>query len=514
MSAALSREHFFAVAYVAVAAIFIMWDLLLAGRIAQLRRVPRTFAAITAFAGLLLVPALIIAYSTASIIYGRAIYPVAWVWPLTAGLFALQAIYALSRRLVTPLFGVPVVVYNAIIAIVAISRFVIGIGGVPPDTGLALSAAQASALGFFFGPEALWGAAYLMVPVFSPSLPARWRASGFLRAIIAATAAAIAALVLIEVPSAFETTNSYTRYSKDQLQEHPEGDFAIGLKILPDLYGPPPPVALENDVALADSVGVDAIEIEIAPQGTRLVALDSLARTVVQQRGDSTLIIVALSYPKDATRQFRESPSEYTRKRLANIDRIARQIRPDILIPAEEPYGAGARAIGVQEPGYWIDYFSRAAKLAHFVNPRIRVGLGASSYGTRDSTLYTWAVSRNSPIDIVGFSMMPGFDGARSLDTRMRIATRWMRQLSARPKPHWVFAAGGFPQTHGEESQALAIWGVLSWATTQSPIKGLVVVEAGDYDAIRGLRAPGGRLRSAVGTVIRAERGLRETVAR
>jgi hypothetical protein len=514
VSGALSRENVFAVAYVAVAAIFIMWDLLLAGRIAQLRRVPRTFAIVTAFAGLLLVPALIIAYSTASIIYGRAIYPIVWVWPLTASLFALQAAYALSRRLVTPLFGLPVVVYNTIIAIVAVSRFLIGAGGAPPETGLALSAAQASALGFFFGPDALWGAAYLMVPVFSPSLPARWRASGFVRAIIAATAAALAAIVLIEMPSAFETTNSYTRYAKEQLQEHPEGDFAMGLKILPDLRGPPPPVALENDIELADSIGVDAIKIVITPEGSRLVALDSLASTIVQQRGDSTLIIVALGYPNDATKQYRDSPSEYTRRRLANVDRIARQIRPDILIPADEPYGAGARAIGVQEPAYWIDYFTRAARLAHFVNPRIRVGFGASSYGARDSTLYAWAVSRQSPIDVVGFSMMPGFDGARSLDTRIRIANRWMRQLPPRPKPHWVFSAGGFPQTHGEESQALALWGVLAWATTQSPIKGLVVTEAGDYDAILGLRAPGGRLRSAVGTVIRAERGLRETVAR
>ena len=36
---------------------------------------------------------------------------------------------------------------------------------------------------------------------------------------IAATAAALAALILIEMPSAFETTNSYARYSNEQLQE-------------------------------------------------------------------------------------------------------------------------------------------------------------------------------------------------------------------------------------------------------------------------------------------------------
>src|SRR4029078_9182545 len=105
-------------------AIIVMWDVLVAGRVAQLRRAPRSFAAITAFAGLLLIPALIVAYSTASILYGRAIPPLAWIWPLTTILFALQAAYALSRRLVTPLFGVPVAVYNTIVALVAGARLV------------------------------------------------------------------------------------------------------------------------------------------------------------------------------------------------------------------------------------------------------------------------------------------------------------------------------------------------------------------------------------------------------
>jgi hypothetical protein len=110
--------------------------------------------------------------------------------------------------------------------------------------------------------------------------------------------------------------------------------------------------------------------------------------------------------------------------------------------------------------------------------------------------------------------MMPGFDGATSLDTHMRIATRWMHAIGTRPKPHWVFSAGGYPVAHGEESQALALWGVLSWATTQAPIKGLVVTEAGDYDVLRGLRTASGKYRSAVTAVMKAESGLRETVTR
>ena len=509
----MSQYHLLPALYVAVAAIMVMWDVLVAGRVSQLRRAPRTFAAVTAFAGLLIVPALLIAYASASILYGRGIQPIAWVWPVTTVLFALQATYALSRRLVTPLFGVPIFVYNLIIAIVAVSRYSVAHGLTPPDFGMALSAAQASSLGFFFGAPALWGPEYLQVPLMSPSLPARWRLGRFVRAGIATSAAALAGLVLIEMPNAFATAKSYARYSTQQLQEHPEGDFDIGLKIFPDLDGPPPPLALERDIALADSLDVDAVSITVTPEGARLASLDSIARTVEDRRADSAVIIIALSYPKDAAQQFRASPTEYTRRRIADVDRISRRLRPDILIPAVDPYGEGSRAIGTQPPEYWTNYLTRAARVAHFVNPRIKVGVSASSYGTRDSTLYFWAASRNSPVDVVGFSMMPGFDGAVSLDTHMRIAQRWMRAFPTRPKPHWVFSAGGYPVAHGEESQELALWGVLSWATTQTPIKGLVVTEAGDYDVLRGLRTAAGRFRSAVGAVMRAERGLKETVA-
>ena len=48
--------------YVALCAGMIAWDILMAGRIAQLRRTPRAFQAITGIAGLLLVPALVVLF--------------------------------------------------------------------------------------------------------------------------------------------------------------------------------------------------------------------------------------------------------------------------------------------------------------------------------------------------------------------------------------------------------------------------------------------------------------------
>ena len=504
----MSSHRLLGALYLALSIAMIAWDILRAGRIAQLRKMPRSFQAITGIAGLLLVPALVVGYTATSLLYGRAIYLVAWLWPFTALLFVIQTIYALTRRLVTPALGFPLLIYNTIIAVAALTRFMISRGFPPWYFGLALNAAQASMLGTFFGAAALWNPLYLQVPIFAPSLPARWGVTRLARVAMAGAAIAMTALVLVELPGAFAGVKSYDIYVNQQLQEHPEGDFRLGLKVFPDLRSGPPPVAIGYDLSLADTLDVDAISIVINPEAARGISLDSLARSIEQARSDSTLLIVALGYSKKGADEFKRSRDAYTTARLKDIDQIARRLKPDYLIPATDPMEEGLRMLGMQDPAYWIDYFTRASRLAHYIYPRIKVSVPMSSYGTRDSTLYAWAARPGSPIDAVGFSLLAGFDGARSLDTHMRVAKRWMAQFP-RPKEHWVFAAGGYPLVHGEESQYDAIWGALAWATAQTPIKGLVVYEGGDYNTARGIRASGGRLRQAFKAIVKAEKGLR-----
>src|ERR1700694_2208752 len=399
--------------YVALCAAMIAWDILMAGRIAQLRRTPRAFQAITGIAGLLLVPALVVACTAQSLLYGRAILLVAWLWPFTALLFVLQTVYALARRLVTPMLGFPMLVYNVIIATVAVTKFVITRGDSPAEFGLALNAAQASMLGTFFGTPALWNPIYLQVPLFAPSLPARWGFTRLARVALAGAAIAMTALVVVELPGAYAGIRSYATHAKDQLQEHPEGDFLLGLKVSPDLRSGPPPLAIRYDLELADTLSVDAISVVVDPEAARGVALDSLARSIEQARADSTLLIVALGYPKKGEEEYKQSREDYTHAGLQEVDRIARRLKPDYLIPAVDPLEEGTRILGEESPLYWIDYFTRAARIAHYIYPRIKVSVPMSSYGTRDSTLYAWAARPGSPIDAVGFSLFAGFDGAR-----------------------------------------------------------------------------------------------------
>jgi hypothetical protein len=106
-------------------------------------------------------------------------------------------------------------------------------------------------------------------------------------------------------------------------------------------------------------------------------------------------------------------------------------------------------------------------------------------------------------------SLFPWLGGAATLDARMRTVDSWLRS-SRSTKKHWVLEAGGLPMTHGDASQALALQGILAWATSKNVIKGLIIREASDYEAPLGLRAPSGRLRPAAAMAAAAIRELGE----
>jgi hypothetical protein len=226
----------------------------------------------------------------------------------------------------------------------------------------------------------------------------------------------------------------------EKLQERPEGDFDIGLKIFPDLDGPPPPVAIRNDIPLADTLGVSVLSVSLIPEEMDALALDSLAHALDLVRRDSTQLIVSLGYPQPIVplpgRTFNDA------RRLQTIDQVVRRLRPDILLPAEDPYGSGTRAAGQRAPQFWESYLASAAAIAKRIRPRTRIGVSAAAYDRRDSTLYAWAAARGSPIDVVGFSLFPSRTGVRTLDAATHAADRWMRE-SHSTKDHWVFSAGG-----------------------------------------------------------------------
>ncbi len=494
-----------------LAAVVLAWDVFLAGHIAQQRGVPREVAALSGLAALLAAPALVIAVATSSALTGRSVAGVAWIWPATVAIFVLQSLYATIRRLVTPWIGVPIAAYDLLLMAVAATRYLGGGGGSPPAWALALTAAHTTALGALAGPWVLSSPYALLVPLVAPAFPPRWRLSRPVRAVLAAQAAAWVVATGLWLPYATNALHSYDRYAAEPLRVRPGGDFSIGLRLLPPLDAAPAPVDLRNDLALLDTTHAEIASVVVNPAGAHRQTLDSLARVFDPLRRDSTILIVTLGYPDNAGAAYGLDPAAYRAARVADAERIARELHPDYLVLADEPYGRGARVLGRLPVSAWVEYLSAAARAVHAADPHVKTGIAASAYDARDSALYQWAAAPGSPVDVVGFTLFPTFGGALSLDARMRIAERWMQRQPAAQKEQWIFAAGGNPAAHGEDAQARAVWGEVVWGASHAAIKGVIVADAADYETITGLRAASGRLRPAAGIVARASREVKNS---
>jgi hypothetical protein len=501
-------KNWLAPGHLALTLVIIIWNVLLAGRIAQLRLASRPFAIITGLAGLLMIPALVVAIATTSVITGRALAAVDWLWALTIGLCAVQACWALSRRLVNPLWGLPIAAYDILLAIAALSRLAVAHGFEVARPLLVLMAAEVDSLALMTTDAAILSPLFLHVPLISPAFPplSRWT-QGF-RVTMAAFALVWFGVLVAEIPRADVALDSYDDHRGDRLTERPHG-FAVGLKLLPDVVRPPSPASVKADFTMAEWTGVNAVNVVIVPDASAL-AIDSVANTVGALPRDSLIVIATIGYHNKLLPELRKQPLDAD-TRLRTLRRVLARIRPDIVVPAQDPYGVGARMLGRLPPAEWQAYYAKAAVLVKQVRPRTSVALAISAFDSRDSTLYAWAAGPESPIDVIGFSFYPTRLGARSMDAGFRAADRWMR---ARPsqKPHWVLGAGGYPLAHGEVSQARAIWAALSWATARESVKGLVVSDANDYGQAMGVRAPNGRLRRAAEVVRTAQRTLRENM--
>jgi hypothetical protein len=503
-------RNFLAPAHLALTVIILVWDIVLAGRIAQNRQSPRLFQAVAGLGALLILPGLLFNLATSTIITGRAVATMDWVWPAVLVLFAFQAVYAFVRRLVNPVWGLPIAVYDMLIAVIGVVRYMVAHAITPIEPLVALLASQSLAMVIAGGTASvLTTPFYLNMPMVSPAFPALARLTATFRLLMSLLALMWTLFILgLGAPRAIVQLRNYEAHRRDQLRERPAGDFEIGLKVLPDVTGPPPRPAIKSDSALIDTMDVDAVAVVVAP-GASALAIDSLAKVIDPARRDSSVLIVAIGYRGVLFPELRRSALNAP-QRLETLRRVIARLRPDIVLPAEDPYGSGERALGTLRPERWESYLIDAARVAKSIDRNVRVGVSASAYTRNDSVLYAWAAGPGSPIDVVGFSLFPAPYVGGGIQADTRTADRWMRATPPR-KEHWVFATGGYPLAYGERSQEEAVWETLAWATDHPAIKGAIVYEAGDYGQSRGLRAPNGRLRPVTRRVMTAIQQLRES---
>ncbi|MGI8496670.1 MAG: hypothetical protein ACR2OG_03675 [Gemmatimonadaceae bacterium] len=494
-----------ALAQIALSAAILVWNIALAGRISRWRNIPPFMAAVSAVSGLLIAPALFIQIASGSALTGRALFTVVWVWPATSVLIAIQATYAVVRGYSAPAIGIPIAAYDILLAAIYVLRYALALGATLPISLLAFPAAHAASFGLLGVPLLGLTSYHLHLPVLTPISPGRRGVGTPLRSVVAGVCSVSIALILLRLPASARAVASYQSHDEDELRDRSDSGFAVGLKVMPTLTGAPPPLSVASDLALADSLDLQAISIYVAPAITNS-ALDSLARSIEELRANLR-VIVALDM-RESTPDHASLP-RWMRGRLDDVQRIAARVRPDYLVPVIDPFNGALRAVGPTSLAGWRSYLEAAAGAARRGSPEVSVLAHVGGASADDSALFAWASSAASPLDGAGVSIAPGYDGTLASDARMDAVDRWL--LAVPPtKEVWVLEATGAPLAHGERNQALAIWAAITWATGRRAIKGVVVLEASDYGAPVGLRGAGGHLRSAVDRLQRAARASRD----
>lgn len=482
------------------------WNLVVAGQASRVRRAPSWLAGLTALAGFLAPPALLVAVAAPSTLDGRTLHVIGWLWPLVAVLVAVQVIGTVLVRQSPLHLAVPLALYSLLVAALAVTRLLVGEGADPGALLTALLAAERAALTPLLGARALDSSVALLVPVLAPLFPARTLAGSVARPTIAVAAAAWVALVgVVAFPRAMRAVGGFDAFAQEPAGNRSDPALLLGLQVLGPLRGPPASLAIRNDLTLLDSLDADVALVEVRPSGTSVAALDSLSRVLTHFRTDTVpgRLAVLLGFERGDAERARLAPDSLRAARVAMAGRVVRTLRPDVLLPAPSPRDADRQASGPL-PDDWLRTYVRAvADEAHRLRPRTRVGVLVSAFDARDSALYDWAASAGSPVDLLAFALFPTLDGAAGLEARLTTAGRWLESVG-RQRAHWV-VTGGYPYAFGEASQRLTIRRVRAWAAARSAVEACIVSGAADYDRLTGLRVAGGRLRPAVDELARRE---------
>lgn len=496
---------------IGIAAAVLVWDVTLAGWITTRREAPRMFTQLTAFCGLLVIPALVVSVASGTESGARTISGITWLQPLVAVTFVLQVLYAVGVRLVSPVVGIPILFYDLLLAVVAIGDYQVSQTGSAPLAVQAAVSARDVIVGMGVGRAALLSPLTMLVPMLAPAYPARWRLSGAVRAVLVLAATALTTLLVMEWPRGVAAVRSYDVATAEPMQARPRGDFFIGVRFLPVLDGPPLARTVRADTVLFSAFTPDVVLLVLDEDGTTPGALDSLSRVLAPWRvdpasGDTLQLAIGLHIG-------RRAPIAGDAARRRALVRVLERLKPDVIFPAlPDPVPSW---LGSSPPSlaWWQATLADAAREVRRVRPRTHVGWAATRLDVTDSAVYAWAAAPNSPVTLLGATTFPSFSGLPAVDARLRAFERWHAQAvaaSGAAQPHWLTTVGGLPHAHGDASQVAAIRRALAWASRRDWIAAAIVGEPADYDGWVGLRASNGRIRSAMTSLGLASRRMRE----
>ncbi|MEQ1691265.1 MAG: hypothetical protein ABMA00_08280 [Gemmatimonas sp.] len=493
-----------------VALLVLFWDILLAGWMAARREAPSAFRQLTSVCGLLVAPALVVAIATGTEDGARTVSGISWLLPAVCAAFVLQVLYAIVVGLVSPVVAIPILLYDLVVTAVVTGDYLVATNGVAPLHLQAAVAARDVVFGMTVGRASLISPYAILVPMIAPAYPARWRLSALSRAILVLSATATTTVMVIEWPRGIAAVRSYRRAAVSPMQARPLGAFAIGMRFLPVLDGPPAARAAKADRTLLQQFEPDAILVVLDDDGTRSSALDSLARVLEPLRSDSTVIAVALRLTRRPARADDAG-------RAAALERVLRRLRPEVLFPAMQDPIPSVLPTDAPSISWWRLLVRTTVVVRDRVRPATRIGVALSRMDARDSALYAWAIRSTSGVGVIGAVAFPSFSGLPGIDARLRAFDRWhvgADSGAVRTPTHWLVNVGGLPHAHGDASQLVAMRQALAWGSRRTWITAVILGEPADYDGAIGVRSANGRVRVAWPILAAEAKAMRDVRSR
>ena len=482
----------------------VAWNLAVGARATTLASAGSAFRALTGLGAFLLVPALLVGVLAPTPPGARVLTPLAWLWPLVTLGIASQAAWALARRTSSALHAIPVVVLDVLVAWIAVARWLEALGAALPPwmlaPGVAVSSLGAAALG---DGTYLWSA-WLLLPILVPAAPARSTLGTAWRALLATGLAVLLALVGAELPRALGSLRAVRATGNGMMTERSRDDLAVGLHLLGDVTAAPAPGVARHDAALADSLGVNAVYVTIAPEGATASALDSVAR-VLEGRRDSVSLVVSLSFARGESGSHGVSDERWLAGRIALVERVVRRLRPDVLLPAGDQAPDG-------DAGRLEAYYERVARAARRIDRDVTIALATNAATPLDSVLCDWVGQGESAVDAIALSAPPGQVGPARFAAAQGALARWI-SLARTPPAVWLVTLPSAPAVDGEVAQQHLVRQALQWASAHAWVRGVIAGDASDTWWSGGLRAASGRSRLALAEVGTALRTLRDSPA-
>jgi hypothetical protein len=477
-----------------------IWNFSTGRRLSTLSAASRGFRVLSGLGAFLLLPALFIGLLAPTAPGVRVLGPLAWLWPLVTVILAVQAIWAIGIARGGRLSTVIIAAFNLLVAWVATTRWIASIGGALPAWALAPGDAVSILAAFGLGNAAFpWGAGLLM-PAIAPAAPARSRTTRVFRALLATGCACVVGFTALELPPAARALRTAGTLATVAPDSGARGELSVGLRVFGALGGLPSGVTARRDMALADSLGLTALHVELHPSAATAAVLDSIARSV-EPRRDSLTLVVTLTLGGRAA----PGTGDTERARLALIDRIVRRLHPDVLLPAERvTHGEGAPSVDG-----WRAYYDHAAIAARRVDQDITVALATDASSPADSALADWVMTGRSRVDAVAIAVRDGGADPLRFIEALNAAARWAALARVRPDV-WVVGVPSAPLVSGEAVQEQLVRHALAWGAARAWVRGVIAGDASDVAAATGVRTASGRPRRALAEVAAALRAQRD----